>query len=294
MTSFVVGDLSEPTRIDRVIRQKFPEWGRKAVQGLVNAGQVRVNGRKVWLCSWTVRNGDRLEILRVPPEKKPPPDKFDDAWLIEVHGDLFVINKPAGLLSEPTKWSADSSLLTLATARFGSVTLRHRLDRDTSGVLLLTRKNPDARSLNRYLDEAFKSGTIKKWYVAIVAASHTLPMSGIVRTRLDTDPHKRDRMVVVNKGGKLAITRYQIERKVDERCLVNLWPETGRTHQLRVHMQHLGTPILGDRLYGRAAMRRRANGERLMLHAHQITLPASGNFGEKTLIAPLPEEFTNV
>ena len=295
-TRFTAKDLTAPTRIDKVIRAHYPQWGRNAVQAAINAREVSVNGRTVWLCSWKINNGDRLEIRNPPEAKGPSIQNFDEQWIIAqgidfYDGNLIVVNKPSGLLSEPTRSTTTSSLLTLAEARFGPVTLRHRLDRDTSGVILLTRRGPQSRTLNRYLDEAFKGSRIKKSYVALVDANNDLGSSGEIRTRLDSDPRRRDRMVVVAKGGKHAITRYQLEGQGEKTHLVRLWPQTGRTHQLRVHLQHLGAPILGDRLYGIEKVDTRHGVKRLMLHAQEITLPSAEGFEKRSFVAPLPEEF---
>lgn len=289
--AFTARNLPAPTRIDKVIRTQYPQWGRSAVQSVITAKKVSVNGRKVWLCSWKINNGDRIEIPNPPAEKEAPIQHFDDKWIIADEDNLIVFNKPSGLLAEPTRSTKSTSLLTLAKARFGPVTLRHRLDRDTSGVILATRQGPESKALNRYLDEAFKGGGITKSYVALIEANHNLALTDEIRTRLDTDPQRRDRMVVVAKGGKHAITRYQIEEAHNGRQLVRLWPQTGRTHQLRVHLQHLGAPILGDRLYGNKRVDERHGVARLMLHAAEIELPQADGYEQRTFIAPLPEEF---
>ncbi len=289
--AFTAQNLPAPTRIDKVIRAQYPRWGRSAVQSVITARHVSVNGRKVWLCSWKINSGDRIEIANPPQEKAPQIQQFDDAWLITQDGDLIVLNKPSGLLAEPTRSTAHTSLLTLAEAHFGPVTLRHRLDRDTSGVILLTKQGPQSRALNRYFDEAFKSGNIKKSYVALVDANNQLPPSGEIRTRLDSDPQRRDRMTVVEKGGKHAITRYVLEEAWEGKQIVRLWPQTGRTHQLRVHLKHLGAPILGDRLYGNKRADERHGVERLMLHAQEIALPSADGFEKRRFVAQLPPGF---
>src|SRR5688500_8234238 len=145
-TEFTARSLAKPTRLDRVLRDQFPLWGRQAVQRLITAGKVHLNGRVVWLASWEVHNGDRLQIADVPAPKTPPPDTFDDAWIIAEEEDLVAINKPAGLLSEPKRFSQTPNLLELASARFGELVLFHRLDRDTSGVVLLTQPG----EINKY------------------------------------------------------------------------------------------------------------------------------------------------
>jgi len=281
--NLTVQRLARPTRLDRFLREHFPQWGRQAVQRLISARHVQVNGRTVWLASWEVQNGDRLAIAEAPVAKTPPPAHFDDTWIIAQTADLIAVNKPAGLLSEPTRWTQTDNLLDLAKVRFGEVVLFHRLDRDTSGVVLLTRPGP----INKDLDRAFKTRTIAKEYLAVVATPNRLASSGVIDVRLGSDPQRRDRMVVVARGGQHALTRYAVEEERAGKQLVRLWPETGRTHQLRVHLAHLGAPILGDRLYGLPA---RAD-ERLLLHAHRIDLPATAEFPARSFTAPLPEKF---
>jgi 23S rRNA pseudouridine1911/1915/1917 synthase len=278
--TFIASNLAGPTRLDRVLRERFPRWGRQAVQRLIGAGKVTLQGKVVRLASWEVHNGDRLVVRDVPAEKTEPPARFDDRWIIAEESDLVAINKPAGLLSEPTRFSPAASLLSLARERFGELVLFHRLDRDTSGVVLLTRPGP----INKYLAEAFQSRAVEKQYLAVVAAPNGLQSEGVIDVPLGAHPTRRDRRAVVAKGGQRAVTRYAIEQERGGRQLVRLWPETGRTHQLRLHLAHLGAPILGDRLYGTA-------GERLLLHAERIALPAAEGFAARTFYAPLPAGF---
>jgi 23S rRNA pseudouridine1911/1915/1917 synthase len=279
----LVAQLLKPTRLDRVLRDQFPDWGRQAVQRLIAAGKVTLRGRVVRLASWEVHNGDRISISETPAEKIAPPAKFNDAWIIAEESDLIAINKPAGLLSEPTRFSPAASLLDLARARFGELVLFHRLDRDTSGVVLLTRPGP----INKYLDAAFKSYAIRKEYVAVVATPNRLLAEGVIDVRLGPHLQRRDRRVVVARGGQQAVTHYAIEAEANGKQLVRLRPETGRTHQLRLHLAHLGAPILGDRLYGA----RPAEGERLRLHAERIDLPEADGFPARAFCAPLPDDF---
>lgn len=282
-TEFTARSLAKPTRLDRVLRDQFPLWGRQAVQRLISAGKVQLNGRVVRLASWEVHNGDRLEIASPPAPKTPPPDTFDEAWIIAQEPDLIAVNKLAGLLSEPKRFSQISNLLDLATARFGPLVLFHRLDRDTSGVVLLTRPG----EINKYLDAAFKNHTIVKEYLAVVATPNRLAPSGIIDVRLGPDPERRDRMTVVERGGQRAVTRYCVESEAGGRQRVRLWPQTGRTHQLRLHLAHLGAPIIGDRLYGPHPN----ENQRLLLHAERLELPATDEYPARSFAAPLPEGF---
>lgn len=287
--SFVVDGLAQPVRLDRAIRDRYPAWGRRAVQSAITAGKVSVDGRTVWLCSWTVAAGSRIDILDAPEDKPAPLDIFRDQWLIAADPHLIVVDKPAGLLSEPTRWTQATNLQGLAQLRFGPVTLFHRLDRDTSGVVLLTRSD----LANRYLAAAFQGRTVHKEYVAVVAAPNRLAASGVITARLAADPARRDRMVVTARGGQSATTRYEVVGAGDGWQAVRLWPETGRTHQLRVHLQSMAAPILGDRLYAAQAAPAvcAAPVVRLMLHALSIVLPAWDDFTARTFTAPLPVEF---
>lgn len=280
---FTVQGLRQATRLDRAIRDRFPEWGRKAVQTTITNKKVQVNGRKVWLCSWKVRNGDYIAITAPPEAKEPPPLSFDDTWIIAEENDLIAVNKPAGLLTQATQWTKQGNLLSLAVERFGSLTLFHRLDRDTSGVVILT--CPGA--INQYLDAAFKAGIVQKEYLAMVRAGNRLEAEGSIKTRLKPHPTRRDMMDVTRKGGKYAITRYQVTDEHAGTQWLRLWPETGRMHQLRVHLAHMGAPILGDRLYGDG----NKTGTRLMLHAHSIVLPDIDTFPTRTFTAPIPDCF---
>ena len=281
--TITVDNLKKTSRLDRVLNDVLPDAGRKAVNRLIQDKQVKVNGKTVWLNSWKVKNGDTLTLLSVPDNLPETVQSFDGSWIIADDGDVIALNKPAGLLSQKTKYGKQPDLLSMAESHFGKVTLFHRLDRDTSGVILLTRGG----AINRYLDTAFKTKTITKQYVALVSAPNQLSESGTIQLRLDSQPGKSNRMQVVERGGKLAITDYRVEKTGKGQALVYLRPETGRTHQLRVHLAHYDAPILGDRIYSPDSEKY----ERLYLHAHQITLPASDNFPERTFTAPLPDGF---
>jgi 23S rRNA pseudouridine1911/1915/1917 synthase len=282
-TEIVVGELEHSLRLDQYLRRRFPTWGRQAVQQLIGARQVRVNDRIVWLASWQVNRGDRITLGRLPEEKPAGVSAFEEAWLIAVADQLLAVNKPAGLLSESPPHRQAPNLCDLIAARFGPVTLAHRLDRDTSGVVLLAR-TPSARKV---LARAFQGRLVEKEYVAIVPAPNRLDPVGTIDTYLAPDPRRSDHVCVVAKGGQRAITRYRVLETHGRFQVVLLWPTTGRTHQLRVHLAHLGAPIVGDRIYGQRA------DQRLMLHARELRLPATEDGSRPIFVAPLPDEFRN-
>ena len=272
-------------RLDKVLRAAFPDWGRRAVDEVIAAKQVQVNGRAVWLASWMVQSGDRIEVQRPPADLPIGPTAFADAWLIHIDEDIVVVDKPSGLRAEGTRAEDRSAnLLSLCALRFGEVTLAHRLDRDTSGVLVLAR----TRVARQALDEAFKSHSLEKHYVAVVQAPNRLADSGRISLSLAPDPQRRDRMIAVDAGGKTASTRYRFASRGELSDVVDLWPATGRTHQLRVHCAAMGAPILGDRLYGSAA-----SAPRLMLHARSLEVPTIGAAAARTFAAQLPPGFVS-
>ena len=271
--------LNGPERLDKHLRSRFPRWGRQAVQRVIGARQVQVNGRTIWLASWAVRNGDRVTVAAPPPDKPAPVATFDDAWLITVEPELIAVNKPAGLLVEPVRGGDQANLRDLVSARFGPLTLFHRLDRDTSGVVLFTR----SAALNRALAPAWQSHAVVKEYRALVAARGALADSGVIDLYIAPHPTRRDMVAVVARGGQRARTRYAVMGETAAGLLVQLWPETGRMHQLRVHLAALGAPICGDRLYGDAG-----SALRLMLHAYRLTIPALAGAPARTFVALVP------
>jgi RluA family pseudouridine synthase len=279
---FIVEGVEGLSRIDKVIRKKFPKWGRTSVKKLLNRRMVKVNGKIVWMGSWEVKNGDKVELLEVVEDKRVW-DEFDDDWLIADDGDLVVVNKPAGLRSQSTRAKERNNLLDLAKARFGNLLLFHRLDRDTSGVVLFTRRG----EINSYLDWAFKSRSIFKEYLAVVRWSDQLKESGKISEYLDYEKSRKDKMCVVQKGGQTAVTNYKLLGMQDGVAVVQLQPGTGRMHQLRVHLAFLKAPILGDQLY----KGERKGVKRLMLHAQRIVLPEGRGYQQREFTAKLGNDF---
>jgi tRNA pseudouridine32 synthase/23S rRNA pseudouridine746 synthase len=190
-----------------------------------------------------------------------------DTPLEIVHSDheLLLLAKPAGLLSVPGKGEhlADC-LLTRAQAAFPGTLLVHRLDRDTSGVMVFA-QTPHAQ---RHLGLQFEKRMMKKCYVARVAG-HLEPATGTVDLPLIVDWPNRPRQMVDHENGRAAVTDWRVIRTEGDETRVRLYPKTGRSHQLRVHMLALGHPILGDPFYAEGAVR---DHPRLMLHAESLRL----------------------
>ena len=256
-------------RIDKAIQSLQPTWSRSAIKAMLNARQIQVNNKKVWVASWEVKAGDIITILNPPQEKEADPfPKFNPAWVIQETEEYIAVNKPHGLLSHQTWDKQRNGLLELARQHYSpDVALFHRLDKDTSGVILLTRSH----SFNQYLDHVFKEHLTQKEYLAVVPKPNDLKHAGDIKTNIIPMPNQYNKMMAVKTGGKFAHTRYVIEQETDTKQLVRLFLLTGRTHQLRVHMRHMHAPIYGDPIYGENQFR----APRLMLHAQRLILPAT-------------------
>ncbi|MFK7752080.1 MAG: RluA family pseudouridine synthase [Sedimentitalea sp.] len=192
-----------------------------------------------------------------------PPDGPLD--VLHQDAQLVVVNKPPGLLSVPGRGPELADCLITRLARiFPDVLLVHRLDRDTSGVMVFA-LTPHAQ---RHLNQQFERRSVKKSYVARVMGA-VMPKTGTVDLPLIVDWENRPRQRVCHDTGKPAQTDWRVLRSASDESRVRLMPQTGRTHQLRVHMQALGHPILGDPLYATGAG---LNHDRLMLHSEELRI----------------------
>jgi 23S rRNA pseudouridine1911/1915/1917 synthase len=248
-----------------------------------------------------VKAGMRVEVemphaepSRVEPEAMPVAVLYEDEHLL-------AIDKPPGMVVHPAPGARRGTLVNALVHRFGVLAgvgepdrpgIVHRLDRDTSGVLLVARTVAALEALARQ----FRERTVEKRYLAIVRGSPTAD-SGTIDRAVGRHPRERKRMSVHSRRGRRAVTRWKVVERLPGATLLRLAPETGRTHQLRVHLAALGHPIIGDRVYG---VRRRARDDaavavpRQALHAEEIRFahPADGH--PVTIRAPLPDDFATV
>ena len=271
---------SEKVRLDAFLAGTFDtSRSRSLWQKYVKSGAVQVNGQVVTSPKTEIETTDEITVEL--PEQTA--DATDIPVLYEDE-DIVVINKPAGVLThakggisqEHTVADMLQPLTTFAsdTNRAGIV---HRLDRETSGVLVGARTPAAAE----FLQKQFAQRTTKKTYIAIVEGvpKHT---EALIDLPIGRSPAKPSTFRVDPKG-KSAQTTYYVLDVQNDKSLVKLQPKTGRTHQLRVHMAHIGHPIVGDIVYGKSA-------QRMFLHAYQLELTAPN--GERmTFTAPIPEEF---
>ena len=267
-------------RLDQLLSSQFdPTVSRSQWQKHIKAGHVSVNGRVITAPRQDVTDTDDIAVHF--PEA---PTATHQLTVLYEDQDVIVINKPIGMLThakggivqEQTVADAlrDKTTFATDTDRPGIV---HRLDRDTSGVLIIAR-HPEAAA---FLQRQFAERRTQKTYLAITTGRPKHD-TALIDLPIGRHPQKPSTFRV-DPNGKPAETFYQVLSVTDNLSLIKLQPKTGRTHQLHVHLSHINTPILGDRVYGRA-------GERLFLHAHQLTIQLPSGATE-TFTAPVPEQF---
>jgi len=276
--AFVVARGEDGLRLDKLLAARLPFASRTRVAGWIRAGRARVDGVDVARAGAAVSAGQRIE-LTIDKRPRDADQPLDDLLALPVlaRGDGWLaLEKPAGVPCHPAGNEIKRTLLTalaLGQARDaepGGPWLPHRLDRETSGLVLVALR----RDVQCALADAFARGAVRRLYDAVVRGdpsrhfSVTAPVLEL-RGRILRVGHRPPRFAV-DRGGVAAHTRVRLVRAGAKTSEVELEPVTGRQHQLRVHLAHLGHPIAGDPLYDPAA----APGERLALHARALVLPA--------------------
>ncbi|MGD8465438.1 MAG: RluA family pseudouridine synthase [Anaerolineae bacterium] len=288
-------------RLDKFLAGHVAGLSRSAAQRLIEAGQVAVNGEPV-KASYKIRAGDRVVCQR--PAEEPPALQPESIPLDIVYEDqwLLVVDKPAGMVVHPAPGHPGGTLVNallalypdLATSDDERPGIVHRLDRDTSGLIVVARSNKIRRALQRQ----FKERTVHKAYLALLDG-HLQPAWGRIEAAIGRNPRHRQRMAVL-PGGREATTEYHVLQHFDHQMgpvagsytLAEIQPQTGRTHQIRVHLASIGYPIVGDPVYGRR--RTSLPLHRQFLHARllRLTHPATGHRLE--IEAPLPADLSAV
>jgi len=290
---FVIGQELHGQRLDRALAALVPEFSRSYLQQLLQAGGVTLNGQAADRASQKVKAGDSGQVeLRPTPQSqafKPEPMELPVVFEDE---HLLVIDKPAGLVVHPAPGHWSGTLLNGLLARdAGAVMLPragivHRLDKDTSGLMVVARTRATMDALVRLI----AARDVSRQYVALGHRPWRGAATRQVQAAIGRDPRNRLRMAVVDLGqasGKPASTGFQLLQNCEHGCWVKAVLETGRTHQIRVHMAHLGHPLVADELYGGAAA---AGLSRQALHAFRLAFahPATGQAME--FRAPLPQD----
>jgi 23S rRNA pseudouridine1911/1915/1917 synthase len=302
MSRHVVTEKDRGQRLDRFLRGQLPERSRAYLQKLIEQGSILVNGRP-GKPSYNVRAGDEISVeipparpLAAQPEEIPVDVLYEDA-------DLIVVNKEPGIVVHPaagnTEHTLVNALLHHCRGQLAGISgverpgIVHRLDKGTSGCLVVAKSD----FAHQALVAQFKSRAVKKIYRAVCWGRFERP-SGRIETVIGRSDRHRKKMSARATRGRPSLTEYRVLKQFDRFALVELSLHTGRTHQIRVHMAHIGHPVVGDVVYGSKTESGRRGSEisvaRPLLHAYKLGFvhPRSQEFMEFT--APVPDDMVKL
>jgi 23S rRNA pseudouridine1911/1915/1917 synthase len=295
---FVVDSADAGERLDRYLAGRLPELSRTRVQELIDEGGVRVNGKAVKR-SHRVAAGETVEIdARPRPSLEAVPEAIPLSILYE-DADVVVVDKPAGMAVHAGAGRARGTLVNALMHHFERLSavggplrpgIVHRLDKTTSGALVVARTD----AAHRHLAEQFRRRAVTKKYVALLHG-RLAKDTGTIGLSIARDTKRRTRMTTRRPAGREALTEWRVLARLNGYTLVEASLHTGRTHQIRVHFSALGHPVVGDTLYGaprqaRAGSRALPSLGRNFLHAARICFVHPRTGGPVDVIAPLPAE----
>ncbi|MGD1996717.1 MAG: RluA family pseudouridine synthase [Anaerolineae bacterium] len=282
-------------RLDRVLADRLQDMSRTQVQNLIKSEAVTVNTRSA-KPAYRVEPGDCIAVILPEEEEEIVLPELIPLDILYEDECLLAVNKPAGMVVHPAPGHERGTLVNALLAYCPQVAqvgkelkragIVHRLDKETSGVLLVA-KTPKAHAM---LQRQFKRRRVHKTYLALVEGE-VQPPEGIVEAPVGRDRRDRKRMAVT-RSGRPAVSRYRVVERFGDHTLLEVHPRTGRTHQVRVHLAWLGYPLVGDRVYGHR--RQPLLPDRHFLHANELRFIHPTTERELTLSAPLPPELTAV
>jgi 23S rRNA pseudouridine1911/1915/1917 synthase len=302
----VLGDEGS-IRLDRVLAVRSPELSRSRLKALILAGQVSIGATPVRDPAYHVNAGDTITI-DVPPSVAPEPEGEDIALdVVFEDEDIVIINKPKGLVVHPAAGHETGTLVNALIAHCGATLsgiggvrrpgIVHRLDKDTTGLMVVAKNDAAHKSLTEQFADHGRTNEMRRGYMAFVWGVPKR-LAGTVDAAIDRHPHAREKMAVRDTG-RQAVTHWEVKETFNDRhgkpvaSLLACQLETGRTHQIRVHLAHIGHPLMGDSVYG-PHFKTKANAlgplsqaalaalGRQALHAYMLTLehPRSGEILE--------------
>ena len=285
-------------RLDKLVLALHPDFSRSRIEGLIKAGFVTVNGAVAEKAGMKVSEEDEIAVEIPPPVPAVPGPEDIPLDVVFEDGDLLVVDKPPGLVVHPAPGHFTGTLVNALLHRcpdlsgIGGVArpgIVHRLDQDTSGLIVVAKSQRAMDALVR----AFASHDgVEKTYLA-ACHGRPVPDAGRIENLIGRHPADRKRMAVVARNGKTAVTNWRVlGSAVPGTSLVECRIETGRTHQIRVHMASLGCPVVGDRTYGRPALDRRLDPvpPRQLLHAWKLALRHPAGGARMDFTAPVPAD----
>ncbi len=289
----------ERLRIDRYLSQELPNLSRSRIQQLIEQGSLQINGKACTSKKTMVQLGDRISLtipevipLDLQPEAIPLDILYED-------DSLIIVNKPAGLVVHPATGHESGTLVNALLAHcqnlagIGGVQrpgIVHRLDKDTTGAIAIAKTD----QAHQHLQAQLKAKTARREYLGVVYGA-TSSDNGTIDQPIGRHPVDRKKMAVVpvEKGGRLAVTHWQVQERLGNYTLMYFQLETGRTHQIRVHSAYIGHPIVGDPVYSAG----RSVGVNLpgqTLHAWRLTLQHPVSEERIEVTAPIPKTFNTL
>jgi len=276
-------------RLDLYLHSHLPQFSRARLQDWIKSGNVLINGAAGK--SSLLLRGD--EAIQVTPAAPAPLRAFAEDLPVTVlyeDSSVLAVDKPAGMVVHMGAGNHSGTLVNALLHKFEQLSgvngderpgIVHRLDRETSGVLLVAKTD----AAHRHLSEQFASRSVEKYYVALV---HGVPrqVQGRVTTPIERDSVRRTRMTTKSGKGREALTTYTVQQRWDKHALLEVRIHTGRTHQIRVHMASIGYPLVGDLTYGAPA----STLDRFFLHSHRVTFTSPATGEPVTVVSPLAPE----
>ena len=295
--TFIIDTESKGTRIDRVLSLLLSEWSRSYIQKLIEKGCVKIDGRDCLSKNYKVSDGQRVDITFPPPKELKIEAEDIPLSIVYEDEDVLVVDKPAGMVVHPGAGNYSGTLvngiLYHCGERLSSINgvirpgIVHRIDKDTSGLLMVAKNNMAHESLARQL----AAHTITRRYIALVY-DNLSEDEGTVDAPIGRDPSNRLRMAVTENHARRAVTHWRVLERFGRYTLIEARLETGRTHQIRVHMAYIRHPLVGDMVYGPKKQKLTEDGQ--LLHARILGFrhPRRGDYME--FESPLPDRFRQI
>jgi len=282
------------TRLDRFLADRFSQYSRSRIQQLIKSGSITVNG-EVARARDPVHPGETIRLVEPPVEKTSTTPEPIPLEILFEDDDLIVINKPPGVVVHPGAGHIRHTLVNALLHHCRNLSgiggkerpgIVHRLDKETSGCLVVAKNDETHRSLS----DQFAARTVEKIYLALVTGAIRKP-AGSIDEKIGRHPVHRQRMSVSPERGRAARTDYRVLAAGNGMSLVECTLHSGRTHQIRVHLHHLGHPVVGDKVYGRKTS---GHHERQMLHAWKLGFEHPRTKEWMRFEAPLPNDFGDI
>lgn len=291
----LISDINN-VRLDSWISNKMDELSRSYIQKLIEEGSITVNG-KATKANYKVKIGDRISLCIPPPEKLDIEAENIELDILYEDKDIIVVNKPKGMVVHPAAGNYSGTLVNALMKHCGESLsdingvirpgIVHRIDKDTTGVLVVAKNNKS----HEILSEKLKKHDINRIYVALVEGI-VREDKGKIDAPIGRHPLDRKKMSVNTKSGRHAVTHFKVLERFKSSTLVELRLETGRTHQIRVHMAYIGFPLVGDEVYGRRSGNHNTMGQALHARLLGFEHPSTGAYMEFN--ADLPEYFVKL